>query len=71
MNNEQQVVPQLSPTRQPQKLALITPDGDRLDLTFQLGPAGQVELEVTSGPGRQAVRVDGDLVLGGEENEGY
>ena len=71
MTNEQRAVPQLVSTRQPQRLALITPDGDRLDLTFQLGPAGQLELELTSGPGRQAVRVDGDLVLGGEENEGY
>jgi hypothetical protein len=58
-------------TSQPQKLALVSPDGDRLDLTFQLGPSGQAELDVNSGRGRQAVRVEGDLVLGGEENEGY
>lgn len=71
LSHEQQPMPRLALTRQPRRLALLTPDGDRLDLTLQLGPAGQAELDIASGQGRHAVRVDGDLVLGGEENEGY
>lgn len=58
-------------TATPQRIAFVTPDGDRIDAVVKLGPAGQAELEVTPGDGRSAVWVATDLIAGGEEDDGY
>lgn len=51
------------------KIILRAPQG-MLELTYNEGPDGQAELRI-DGTGNHAVWVGGDLVLGGEELDGY
>jgi hypothetical protein len=54
-----------------QVVRVVSPSGDGMELTLSLGPSGQAQLSVDPAWGRVAVWVMSDLVLGGEEDEGY